>query len=369
MSKNVLILQSHVSSYNIPVYKLLSRKVDLTLAYTIANESDEDLPFKTVKLEYFNICNFIIIKNSFRKICNSFDVVIFMADLHYISFWLLLFYRTKTRLIPWTIGIRASYKRSYSLTKKKGVIDLIYGMLLNRFDSVIFYMKQPIPFWRGIIDEEKIFVAHNTVDVFENGSKQIKNVNSILFIGSLYKEKMIYELIEAYVLAKKNINTKDFFTLNIVGMGEEYSNIELYIKEKKLTKSIFLLGPIYDEVEISKLFSKSILCISPNQAGLSVLKSMGYGVPFVTRENAITGGERLNITHNYNGILYNSFEELVEIISNAFLNKNEHIEMGRNAKQYYISNATPKHMVNGFIEAINFSGKTLKSFKLIKKYG
>jgi glycosyltransferase involved in cell wall biosynthesis len=369
MSMKVLILQSHISSYNVPLYKLLSRKVELTLAYTIANEADEDIPFKILKLEYFNLYNFIIIKNSFRKLCNSFDVVIFMADLHYISFWLLLFNRTKTKLIPWTIGIRTSYKRLYSLTKKKGIIDLIYGMLLNRFDSVIFYMKQPIPYWRGIIDEEKIFVAHNTVDVFENGPKQIKKINSILFIGSLYKEKKIYELIEAYVLAKKNINTKDFFSLNIVGKGEEYSNIELYIKEKKLTNSIFLLGPIYDEDKISKLFSKSILCISPNQAGLSVLKSMGYGVPFVTRENAITGGERFNIINNFNGILYNSSEELVEIISNAFLNKNKHIEMGRNAKQYYKSIATPKHMVNGFIEAINFSGKTSKTFNLIKKYG
>jgi len=87
-------------------------------------------------------------------------------------------------------------------------------------------------------------------------------------------------------------------------------------------------------VQISKLFTKSLLCISPNQAGLSVLKSMGYGVPFVARENAITGGERLNIINNSNGILYNSQAELVDIISNSFLNKQEYIEMGRNAKEY-----------------------------------
>ena len=365
MQQKVLILQSHISAYNIPLYKLLSNKVELTVAYTINNESEEILPFKTIKLNYSSVLGFKIIKKGFRKICNSFDVVIFMADLHYLSFWALLLFRTNTKLIPWTIGIRASYKRLYSLTAKKGVIDLIYGKLLNRFDSVIFYMQQPIPFWQGIINEEKIFVAHNTVDVLENGPKQMKQVNSIIFIGSLYKEKMIYELIEAYIFAKDNNNSKDFFTLNIIGKGDEYSNIETYIKEKKLTNSIFLLGPIYDEVKISKFFSKSILCISPNQAGLSVLKSMGYGVPFVTRKNSITGGERLNIINNFNGILYNSREELVDIISNAFLNKQEYIEMGRNAKEYYISNATPKHMVNGFIEAINYSNKT---FELIKKY-
>ena len=119
-----------------------------------------------------------------------------MADLHYLSFWALLLFRTNTKLIPWTIGIRASYKRLYSLTAKKRVIDLLYGKLLNSFDSVIFYMKQPILFWRGIINEEKIFVAHNTVDVLENGPKQINYINSILFIGSLYKEKKMINLIK-----------------------------------------------------------------------------------------------------------------------------------------------------------------------------
>ena len=365
MSKKVLILQSHISAYNIPVYNLLAGRVELTLAYTISNEAVDVLAFETLKLEYYNFVSFIIIKNNFRKLCNSFDVVIFMADLHYLSFWALLLCRTNTKLIPWTIGIRASYKRLYALSAKRGAIDVLYGKLLNSCDSVIFYMRQPISYWRGIISEEKTFVAHNTVDVLMNIPYQINDKDAILFIGSLYKEKMIYELIEAYIVAKKRVSNKDFYKLNIVGKGEEYVNIKLFIKERELTNSVLLLGPIYDEVKISKLFAKSILCVSPNQAGLSVLKSMGYGVPFVTRENSITGGERLNIANNVNGVLYNSPEELVDIISNSFLNKQEYIEMGRNAKEYYMSNATPKHMVNGFIEAINYSTKTCK---LIKNY-
>lgn len=364
----VLILQSHISSYNIPVYKLLSTKVELTVAYTIANESQEHLPFKILKLDHINLCNFIIIKNKFRKICNTFDVVIFMADLHYLSFWALLLFRSKTKLIPWSVGIRASYKRLYSLSKKKGIIDILYGKLLNCGDSVLFYMHQPITFWKGIIDEKKIFVAHNTVDVLNFIPNQVNNKQNILFIGSLYKEKMIYELIDAYLLAKKKSNSKDFFTLTIVGGGTEFSKIDFFINENKLTKNIFLLGPIFEEEIVSELFLKSLLCVSPNQAGLSVLKSMGYGVPFVTRQNAITGGERLNIIDRYNGILYNSLDDLVNIISDAYINKNEYIKMGENAKEYYNSCATPYHMADGFIDAINFSLKQSNTFEFIKKY-
>lgn len=355
MVPKVLILQSEVSTYNIPVYKLLSSNVELTLAYTLENNLKNQLPFKILKLEYFDFLGFKIIKNSFRKLCNSFDVVIFMADLHYISFWSLLFFKTKTKLIPWSIGIRASYKRPYSLTKKKGLIDIIYGKLLNKADSIIFYMKDPISYWDGIIENTKIFVAHNTVDVIKVPANKLENLNSLLFIGSLYKEKMIFELLESFNEVIKKYNKKEFFKLNIAGSGSEYDNIKKYIDDNKLTKNIFLLGPVYDENEIAKLFSTSLLCISPNQSGLSVLKSMGYGVAFVTRSSSITGGERLNIDHNYNGILYNTRDELCEIIENAHLNKSAYYQMGRNAKNYYLNNATTKHMVKGFIDAINYA--------------
>ena len=216
-------------------------------------------------------------------------------------------------------------------------------------------MKDPISYWDGIIEKAKIFVAHNTVDVIKVPANKLENLNSLLFIGSLYKEKMIFELLESFNEVIKKYDNKKFFKLNIAGSGCEYDNIKKYIVDNKLTENIFLLGPVYDENEIAKLFSTSLLCISPNQSGLSVLKSMGYGVPFVTRSTSITGGERLNIDHNYNGILYNTRDELCEIIENAYLNKTTYFEMGLNAKNYYLNNATTKHMAKGFIDAINYA--------------
>ena len=54
MIPKVLILQSEVSIYNVPVYKLLSSKVELTLAHTVENKLKNQLPFKILKLEYFD---------------------------------------------------------------------------------------------------------------------------------------------------------------------------------------------------------------------------------------------------------------------------------------------------------------------------
>lgn len=354
MNYKVLLLQGTLSSYNVPVFNIIAQKIDLTVAYTVKNECRENSSFKIIKFDYKKMGGLFFIKKGFYKICSQYDVVIFLSDLHYISYCSIPFVRRKYKVIPWTIGLRASYTRRYDVTREKSFIDKLYGMILKKSDAIIFYMKAPMEFWGSIIDKNKVFIAHNTVEVLIDEINKNKEKNRILFIGTLYKEKKIYELIDAYIEAKTKCNSDKFFYLDIIGKGEEYENLKVMIEERGLTKSIVLHGAIYEEEELAKYFSKAILCISPDQAGLSVLKSMGYGVPYVTRINAITGGERLNIIDKENGLLYNTQEELVSIIEDAYKNPETYLTMGNNAQKYYMSNTTIKHMAQGFIDAISY---------------
>ncbi len=354
MEPKVLLLQETLSLYSCPVYKIIAQHVDLTVAYTIKNESKDELPFKVIKLDYTEIGGIYFIKKGFYKMVSQYDVVIFSPDPHSFSYCSLPFIRRKYKVIPWTIGIRASYKRRYDLNRKKDIVDRFYGYVLKKSDAIIFYMKAPLKFWGNYLDKNKVFIAHNTVEVLDREMDADQQKSSILFVGTLYKEKMIYELIDAYMQAKTKTNAAAFLHLDIIGKGEEYDNIKALIKERQLIDAITLHGPVYDEMELSNYFSKALLCVSPDQAGLSVLKSMGYGVPYVTRANAITGGERLNIIDKENGLLYNTPAELVSIIEDAYKNPDKYITMGINAQQYYMANATTKHMAHGAIDAINY---------------
>lgn len=354
MKQKVLLLQGTLSLYNVPAFNIIGQNVDLTVAFLVNNESNEKLSFKVLKLNYKKIGGIFFITNEFYKLCSKYDVIIFMPDLHHFSYCSLPFIRRTYKVIAWTIGIRASYTRRYDVSRKIEFLDKIYGHILNKSDAIIFYMKAPIEFWSNLINKDKVFIAHNTVEVLTCKIQNKSQKNRILFIGTLYKEKKIYELIEAFIEAKKKINEKNFLCLDIIGNGEEYHNIKKIIEDHGLSDSIILHGSVYDEIKIFEFFSKSLLCISPDQAGLSVLKSMGYGVPYVTRENAITGGERLNIINQENGVLYNSKEELVFIIEDAYKNPELYIDMGINAQKYYNDNATVRHMAQGFIDAINY---------------
>ena len=272
--------------------------------------------------------------------------------MHYLSYVSLPFFKRKYKTLAWTIGIRASYKLNYDLNRKRVFLDKVYYHILNKCDAAIFYMKEALTFWKGTkLNPEKIFEAHNTV-VVESIDRSKYKKDSILFVGTLYKEKNIYELVDAYMDAyKKDCNIP---VLNIVGNGAEYENLQRIVTESKLEGKVNLLGRIMDEKILSELFAKAYICISPNQAGLSVLKSLGYGVPFVTRYNSITGGELLNIKDGYNGILYKEYNELVDIILQTNISPKKFEEMGDNAYSFYKENATPENMANGVIAALDY---------------
>ena len=84
---------------------------------------------------------------------------------------------------------------------------------------------------------------------------------------------------------------------------------------------------------------------------------MGYGVPFVTRTNAITGGEIFNIENNINGFLYNNENDLLKIIEYTIIDRSNILEMGLKARDYYVNQASPEKMIEAVLEAIKYSLK------------
>jgi len=357
MKIKVLFLQEVIPSYRIPVLREINKHVDLTVGFINPIKDLEFDTLRTIQLSAKKIGGIFFLKKGFFRLCKEFDIVIVLIDLHFVSFCALPFVKRKYKVIGWTLGFRASYARRYEVNRKKSIIDRIYGSVLKKCDALIFYMDAPISFWGDILKREKIFVAHNTVEVsYENIIKNCKK-DRLLFVGSLYEEKKVFELVECFLKAKNLSQGELNLKLEIVGEGPEHKLLDTYIKENNQQEYIFLLGPVFDEVELAKFFSRALLCISPDQAGLSVLKSMGYGVPFVTRTNAITGGERLNIEDRVNGILYSTPEELMATILDASKNPDKYLSMGIRAREYYENNASIELMAKGIIDAIHYANK------------
>ena len=350
--KKLLILQNEISGYNVPVYNTIAEHYDLTIGYYLKDKSNIHCKFKKIKLESKVIGGFSFLKGV-RKLASMYDVVSMIPNLRNPSYCSLPFLRRNFKLVNWSIGFRASYTHPYIVERKHVLADRLFQTILSECDASIFYMEKAKEFWKNTsLDLSKVFVAPNTTDVV---SIEIKPVikKDILFVGTLYKGKGLDLLLDAFrqVVEEQHPQNK----LHIVGDGSERQVLEDYVAMHNLEENVVFHGAIYDENMLAERFAHALLCISPTQGGLSVPKSMGYGVPFVTRKDAITGGEIYHITPDVNGIMYDKGEDLTSIISDACSNPQKYVEMGIKAKEYYDNHATIKHMAQGAMDAFEFA--------------
>jgi glycosyltransferase involved in cell wall biosynthesis len=363
-TKNVklLFLVNYLPHYRLPIINKLSEFYDLTVAHYGKEIINERIKFKQVILKSRKIGPFIYFKENIYKLSKNYNAVLSLSELRVVPN-IRLGFRKKRRfaLIYWGIGVSASYGKKYDQDKK---LDWLRFNLMNNADSILFYSEYPVKRYIDFgIPREKLFVAHNTVEVSER--IPIPNIKShFLFVGTLYKVKKIYDLLEAYNILFKEF--KNIPPLIIIGDGDERANIEKWIIINGFTEKVFLKGAITKQNELKEFYKDAIACISPGQAGLTVLNSMAYGVPFVTTPDAITGGEILNINKDINGLFYDGdIVELSKVLKYLANNPQKVYELSINAQNFYFEHRSLDKMTSGFIEAINYAISSRKAISML----
>ncbi len=346
----VIILYNKLFHYRIPVWNILAEKCDLTVTYS---QGDGKIPlgmechFKIMHLPAWEYGGRLVIqKTNVRKLVRQYDVVIAYGNISWLKYSTLPWFNS-TKVIFHTLGVSASYDKGFDNHHEW---DRIRAFFYSKANALLFYTTYPFEKYKKLgISSKKMFEAPNTVEV--QPIKETVKKDSILFIGTLYRQKGIQSLLDAYLelSAKENLPK-----LRIIGKGPDSDSIREWIDENKMNSFIEMMGAIYDINEKAKYFAKAYACISPQQAGLSVLESMGYGVPFVSTKNAITGGELLNVHNGVDGIIMDNENQLVEVLKDIAINKEKYKEMGRKAQQFYNEYRKPQHMADGMWKAIQY---------------
>jgi glycosyltransferase involved in cell wall biosynthesis len=360
----LILLVNYLPHYRIPIINKLGNYFDLTVAHYGKEIVNENLNFKQKLINAISIGPFVFFKENIHKLVSGYDAVLSLSELRVIPNMLLGFRKKrKYALIYWGIGVSASYDKKFDHDQK---LDWMRFSLMNKADSILFYSDYPIQRYIAFgINKEKLFVAQNTVEVTAQISIPYPKTY-FLFVGTLYKVKKIYDLLEAYILFYQRNN--NIPPLYIVGEGDERINIEFWIRNNDLSQKIILKGPINQQEELKEIYKGAIACISPGQAGLTVLNSMAYGVPFVTTPDAITGGEIFNIKDRINGLFYDgSIDSLSQLMEFLNANPQKVNELSINAQNYYFENRTADQMVQGFRDAIDYAILTRKNIQSVSK--
>jgi len=346
---NVFILQQKIVDYRVPFFERLAS----SNKYSV--ELYSETPFeKNAAFRYFvggavRFRKFKFQYGFWSKIFKGeFSIVVAEFNLYLLSnFFLILMCKLKNiKFIWWGLGFGTS-----SFGNRFRVF------LVNISDGLILYEESAKhKFVAAGVNEKKIFIKHNTVHVNEPEFNKFQtHKNCFLVVGSLNKRKKIDELIEGFALLDDQVY-KDI-KVEIIGDGSEFESLKKLVQEKKMQDRVLFHGRITDEAELKKYFHRAVAVVHPGQAGLTVLHSFAYGVPFITKFEAISGGEIENIVNRKTGVLYRGgVNELSEIMREMVDDFEQTYKMGENAFFHYTTKRSIQNMTDNYTKAFDYMG-------------
>ncbi|HRZ95840.1 MAG TPA: glycosyltransferase family 1 protein [Candidatus Moranbacteria bacterium] len=217
--------------------------------------------------------------------------------------------------------------------------DKIVGVSKFTHDEIIKYYK---------IDPQKVDWIHNAVsedfmvqDVSEEKIKAVKEKYNlpekfILYLGTLQPRKNIVALLEAYNLARPEMEEMKLVIAG--GKGHNFDkNIEKFIKKYKLEKNIIMPGFI-DEEDKAAVMKAAQLFVFPSfyeGFGIPILEAMSAGVPVIASDipphREIAGKAVLFFNPNIPGELS---QKISEIMNSSVLRENLAAEGLKQAEKF-----------------------------------
>ncbi len=343
--KNLVILQGILPFYRKPFFNELCKLYKITIVHSGFKQKDDTDLFTEIILPVITIRNLKWQKGLFHYL-NTIkpDIIIAGDDLRYIN-WIFVRYLSPRNIIWSWWGVDENKNKFLSILKIK--------YLFPRSDNFLFYDQETLNKVQNYgIKKQRLFLANNTIYVDQKEFiKNFDNRFSFLNVGTLDVRKQNDILIRCF--SKLVYFKGKHLKLFLIGNGTQEDYLISLISKYSMADNIFLVGKIEAQDILKNYYDFSLASVSFGQAGLAILQSMAYGVPFLTKKNAITGGEISNIKNGINGILCEDsenslFESLVWCVDNP----QKCQEMGFNSYNYYKSNATIYGMVEAFKNAI-----------------
>jgi glycosyltransferase involved in cell wall biosynthesis len=197
----------------------------------------------------------------------------------------------------------------------------------------------PLRIWK-----KKVFVIYNGVKIPVLPHKRFTNeVPNVIFVGRIYKEKGVFELLEVL----NDLAAKFSFKMKFVGDGDSLEDFKLLAKKNNLEGIINFCG-FCENVDEHLLQSDILVLPSYYEAfGLATAEGMSHGLAVAVSNNG--GGKEL-IVHGKNGLLFNPHvkKDIYDSLKVLIESEAYRIELGNNARQTIID----KFSINNTIEQL-----------------
>tara|TARA_E500000305_G_scaffold110363_1_gene118074 strand:- start:478 stop:1548 length:1071 start_codon:yes stop_codon:yes gene_type:complete len=229
------------------------------------------------------------------------------------------------------------------------VSNFFRRLVLMRAKGLLSYM----PSGQALTTKTKAggnFFLINSVFV-PNSGRVWKPTKKLAFVGTIDHRKRLDVLVDAVLLLRE---LGEHWTVTIVGDGPALDQIKSHVRNHQLEESFEFHGRLTTSEEKKAAIEGAFLTVLPGQSGLSVLESFAYGIPVLTWQNAVSGGENDNIVDGVTGYVARQLcpVQFALTISSLFSNPTEVEKVSHKCFEYFSKVASGERMTKRFVAAI-----------------
>lgn len=277
--KKLAIYQHEVVHYRVDLFNQLAKDLEVTVLFSATSACLDELSpairRKKIKRLRFVKLYFLMFPSFLKG-----TPILMEGDIKVVN----LLWGFGYDIIPWGLWNTNSMLGNY----------IRYKIFKNSRKSVFYCREHMYAYTNDWSDSRsKAIVAKNTV--VSKGDVIGGVGGDIFFIGSLNARKRLSDLVS--IMPRIPESTK----LHIIGDGQDKQRLVELCELLNLKDRVIFYGALKSRKKIFSIANECCVSVSPGQAGLSVLHSLGMGLPFVCYFDAISGGEKYNIVQGITG--------------------------------------------------------------------
>jgi glycosyl transferase family 1 len=291
-SDSVVVVQTIVPHYRVPFFDLLREELGDALT-VVAGDADwsEDMKAETQVLD-------VVVGNRFlagRRLLWQSGVVrralrartaVFVLNPRILSAWVVLVVRRVRgkRTLLWGHAWPRGGKGSPSDVVRHAMRRLAHGLVVYTDEEAIAVGRERTDPGSAVAAPNALYTRTELEDV-----PRATHVTDVIVVGRLNAEKKPFLALEAFSAAAARLPAD--VRLVFVGDGPIRNRLEATIADLQLSSRVVVRGRVTSVDELRQAYARAVVSVSPGPAGLSLVQSLGFGVPALVSDREQHGPE------------------------------------------------------------------------------
>jgi glycosyltransferase involved in cell wall biosynthesis len=273
------------------------------------------------------------------------NVVVLVLNPRILSNWVALVIRrvSRKRTVLWG--------HAWPRTGKSGQRDRVRALMRWFASTLIVYTETQARELRERSPKSDVVAAPNALYSSREliDGREALGARDFIYVGRLTEEKKPDLLLEAFERAQSALSGD--IRLVFVGEGPLRAPLEKHALQAGLAERVLFLGHVSDFETLRHVYGNAIASVSPGYVGLSLIQSLGFGVPMIAARDERHSPEIEAAQEGVNVTLFssNSLEALASALVSMARSRSDWLARRDEIAEQIRSRYSIEQMVSAFV--------------------